>query len=79
MLVILNIHFDHLYLLTMMYVCLTNITLWVPNLFMHARASVGIPPFLLMGLLGAFIPSMYRAFAIGRPAFGSTSLVSRNV
>ena len=27
-----------------------------------------------MGLLGAFIPALYRAFIIGRPAFGSTSL-----
>ena len=41
----------------------------------HNTTGVGLPPFLLMGLFGAFIPPMYRAFVIGRPAFGKSKRI----
>jgi hypothetical protein len=39
-----------------------------------ASTGVGIPPFMLMGLVGALIPPFYKIIALDRPAFGTTSL-----
>jgi len=35
--------------------------------------GIGIPPFMLMGVAGAMIPVLFRAYVLQRPAFGSTS------